>query len=244
MNNESNRHIEVASTEDEMFNKLDALLDQGYSESEIHVIAMDHSSDMNTLDRHSEVSTHEAGTFRDKFKSWFTGADAVREGLSSLNLSEIEKDRYSKYIANGGFVLFTEHDPEQNEKSLNEFEEINNPIGSLENANEFNKKDEPQSQTTGVGFATRIQSEDQQFTTLSGTEFIESRFTESETNHVINKTDSLTDAYKTEGFQSPGADPNMGQAAFGVEEKLEIENDDFENISRNNEKDTFNKENK
>ncbi|WP_019412444.1 general stress protein [Paenisporosarcina sp. TG20] len=229
MNNQSNRHIEVASTEDEMFNKLDTLLDQGYSESEIHVIAIDHSSDVNTLDRHSEVSTHEAGTFKDKFKSWFTGEDAVREGLRSLNLSEAEKDRYSNYIANGGFVLFTE----RNEKSLNELEDSNDPNNSLENANGFNKEEELQAQTTGIGLATRIQSEDQQFTTSSGTEFIESRFTESETTREVTKSDSLTDASKTEGYQSPEVDPNMGPAAFGLEETLEDAKDDFEKDSRN-----------
>lgn len=57
MNLNSNRRIEIARTEEEMYEKLEALQKQGFEESDIHVISSE-SSDLNALSRHSEVSTH------------------------------------------------------------------------------------------------------------------------------------------------------------------------------------------
>ena len=108
MNNiESNRRIEVARTEEEMYGKLELLKDEGYAEGDIHVISTE-STHLQTLNRHSDVSTHEAGTFIDKFKSWFTGEDAITEGLRKLDLSEQETEHYSQAIAEGSIVLYTD----------------------------------------------------------------------------------------------------------------------------------------
>ncbi|MFX3674755.1 MAG: general stress protein [Paenisporosarcina sp.] len=321
MNFESNRRLEVARTEDEMYEMLESLKSQGYAESDIHVISKDRSH-MSTLSRHSEVTTHEAGTLKDTFKSWFTGEDAVKEGLRPLNLSEGEKDRYSKDIASGGFVLYTDQDPTQNE-----FEEGYDTFGSTGNSYESYHGEQPSVPATKPGFENRVQSEDPQLSATSGTEFVESRFTQSETkgtttfgaqeplsentfnskreepsstyakkhefepstNDFVNETDGrldeptdrfarsesfstnpyltkevdhmghsmqedrtvqehrptidestqsyqnepITEAYKTEGFQSPGTDPNLGPAAFGNEEDAMNLKHDFDKDPRN-----------
>lgn len=107
MNIESNRRIEVARNEEEMYEKLELLQEQGYEESDIHVISQENAH-LNTLNRHSEVSTHEAGTFADRFKSFFTGEDAITEGLRKLDLSMEETERYAGEVARGAIVLYTD----------------------------------------------------------------------------------------------------------------------------------------
>ncbi|GGA23072.1 general stress protein [Psychrobacillus lasiicapitis] len=107
MDIESNRRIEVARSEEEMYEKLELLQEQGYADSDIHVISQE-GSHLYTLNRHSDVSTHEAGTFVDKFKSIFTGEDAITEGLRRLDLSEEETDYYAGEVAKGSIVLYTD----------------------------------------------------------------------------------------------------------------------------------------
>jgi len=107
MNIESNRRIEVARSEEEMYEKLELLQEQGYEESDIHVISQENTH-LYTLKRHSEVSTHEAGKFIDRFKSFFTGEDAITEGLQRLDLSAEETDRYAAEVARGAIILYTD----------------------------------------------------------------------------------------------------------------------------------------
>lgn len=322
MNLESNRRIEVARTEDEMYEKLEQLKAHGYAENDIHVVSKEHTH-MSTLNRHSEVSTHEAGTFMDRFKSWFTGEDAVTEGLRKLELNEAETERYSKDVASGGFVLYTEglkegvvHSPES------EFEEGYDTFGATGNSYE-SYSGEAHVQPTEPGFENTPQTD---LTTTAKTEFVESRFNETDSNVVgnekftgqndsttfgaeeprsettlenhsdepqskysqeqgftpsnnelVNETDGrfdepqdrfargetfATDPYlareedhighstqedkvvqehrptinetitteqQTDGFQSPGADPNLGPAAFGINEENEFPSGDMKN---------------
>lgn len=107
MNIESNRRIEIARSEEEMYEKLELLQEQGYADSDIHVISQENNH-LYTLNRHSEVTTHEAGTFIDKFKSWFTGDDAITEGLRKLNLSVEETERYADEVSRGAILLYTD----------------------------------------------------------------------------------------------------------------------------------------
>ncbi|SER99739.1 general stress protein [Psychrobacillus sp. OK032] len=107
MNIESNRRIEIARSEEEMYEKLELLQEQGYEESDIHVISQENTH-LYTLNRHSDVSTHEAGTFVDRFKSFFTGEDSITEGLRRLDLSEEETEHYAGEVARGSIVLYTD----------------------------------------------------------------------------------------------------------------------------------------
>ena len=302
MNLESNRRIEVARTEEEMYEKLEQLKANGYAESDIHVVSKEHTH-MSTLNRHSEVSTHDAGTFMDKFKSWFTGEDALTEGLRKLDLNEAETARYSKDVASGGFVLYTEGMKEGVVNSPeSEFEEGYDTFGATGNSYEsYSGESHVQPMEPGFEDTSRME--------LDGTtknEFVESRFNETETttfgaeeprsektlenhseepqsnysreqgfapstNDFVNETDgrfdepqdrfargetfatdpnlareedhighstqedkmvqehrptineTITSEQQTDGFQSPGADPNLGPAAFGSSEENENE---------------------
>ncbi|WP_075617233.1 general stress protein [Paenisporosarcina indica] len=320
MNAESNRRIEVARTEDEMYERLEQMKLQGYAESDIHVISSDRNQ-MHTLNRYSDVSTHEAGTFIDKFKSWFTGDDAIKEGLKKLDLTDSETNRYAQDVASGGFVLFTDQSPTLNEvvgSNQNEFEEEYDTIGTSGNSYESYHGEERPVLAVEPGFEDRKQdgtntfvNNNEEYTTTTGTEFVESRFNETEplvseearanindtttfgadeprsdmtsksnreepqsdyakeqgftasTNQFVNEpetrldepqdrfargetfstdpyltrekdhighsmqedswvqknrptlNESITNEQQTDGFQSPGADPNLGPAPFG-----------------------------
>lgn len=144
MNIESNRRIEVARSEEEMYEKLELLQEQGYAESDIHVISKENAH-LYTLNRHSEVSTHEAGTFVDKFKSWFTGEDAITEGLRKLDLTVEETERYAQQVAGGSIVLYTDV-----------LTHADNPPNDIRKKSDFDVRfDEPQDRfTRGETFAT------------------------------------------------------------------------------------------
>ncbi|TQR05723.1 general stress protein [Psychrobacillus soli] len=107
MDIQSNRRIEIARSEEEMYEKLELLQEQGYAESDIHIISQE-GAHLYTLNRHSEVSTHEAGTFVDRFKSLFTGEDAITEGLRKLDLSTEETEQYAGEVARGSIILYTD----------------------------------------------------------------------------------------------------------------------------------------
>lgn len=203
MNFESDRRIEVARTEEEIYEKLEVLKTEGYSENDIHVISKDRSH-MHTLNRHSEVSTHEAGTFMDKFKSWFTGEDYVKEGLRKLDLNEREMNRYAQDVTSGGFVLYTDHDPIQKDdgRHQNEFEEGYDTFGQTGNSYESYHGEERSVQPVEPGYEEREQSKDPQFRATSGNDFKESRFIRSETTELNEKFENETPTFRVEELNS------------------------------------------
>jgi len=327
MNVESNRRIMVARSEEDMYDKLEQMKTEGYAESDIHVISNDRNH-MNTLNRYSDVSTHEAGSFMDKFKSWFTGEDAVKEGLSKLELNDAETERYANDVESGGFVLYTDQSPVTNGivgSHQNEFDEGYDTFGSTGNSYESYHGDTSSVQAVEPGFEDSARQEmsatnvtESEYTSTAGTEFVQSRFNETETtdfsenitdvndsttfgadeprsettfqnnreepqseyskeqgfepstNEFVNQTEgrfdepqdrfvrgetfstdpymarekdhighsmqedrmvqnqrpafneSITNEQQTDGFQSPGADPNLGPAAFGKKEETKF----------------------
>ena len=256
MNIESNRRIEIARTEEEMYEKLEGLQNQGYAESDIHVISTENAH-LNTLSRHSEVSTHETGTAMDKFKSWFTGEDAIAEGLRKLDLSEEERTRYAEEVARGSIVLYTDV-LTLNDKSTYDSrgddlgQEFTDTVGTKMVQNRFKENEEPIS-----GYAK------EQGFSPSNNDFVnetdgrldepQDRFARGETfstdpnlareeNHIGHSMqedrevrasrptidEDVTLEEKSYGAQSPGADPNLGPAAYGSET---IDEEETERIS-------------
>jgi len=225
MNTESNsyKHIEVARTEDELYNRLETLKSQGYEETDIHVISKDHSQ-INTLSRYSNVATHEAGTFMDKFKSWFTGEDAVTEGLRPLNLTEAEREKYSNEVAKGGFVLYTDHAPIGNGGVASGDYDT---FGATGNSYESYSGDNKPLETTGAGIDNRVQTKDPQMTATSGTEFVESRFTESETTHANETTTfGAEEPRNAETYKSKQDEP---ESEYAKEQGFEKSTNEFVN---------------
>ena len=248
MNLNSNRRIEIARTEEEMYEKLEALQKQGFEESDIHVISSE-SSDLNALSRHSEVSTHEAGTFMDKFKSWFTGESAIVEGLKKLDLSEEEAEQYAREVSSGSIVLYTDSDT-LDEGYLNNAAdsevaattEYTDTVGTGVVQNRFTEGEAPISDyakesgftpsTNEVVNKTDGRLDEPQDKFARGETFATDPLLARDENHfghtmqedelVQNKRptidESVTMEEKTYGAHSPGADPNLGPAAFSDDE--------------------------
>ncbi|WP_391119616.1 general stress protein [Psychrobacillus sp. L3] len=243
MNIESNRRIEVARSEEEMYEKLELLQEQGYAESDIHVISKENSH-LNTLNRHSEVSTHEAGSFMDTFKSWFTGEDAVTEGLRKLDLNEHETERYAKEVANGCIVLYTDvlthaddaiYGTHQNELEYTDtegtdvvqsrFMETGVPLSDYAKEQGFTPS------TNKFVNETEGRFDEPQDRFVRGETFATDPYLAKGENHIGTSMqeekivqehrptikDSVTEERKNYGTQSPGVDTNLGPAAFGRE---------------------------
>lgn len=247
MNIESKRRIEIARTEEEMYDKLEGLQNQGYAESDIHVISTENAH-LNTLSRHSEVSTHETGTFMDKFKSWFTGEDAVAEGLRKLDLSEEERTRYAGEVASGSIVLYTDVLTLNDEPMYGtNDQEYTDTVGTDVVQNRFMDNEEPISDYgKEQGFtpsnnefvnATDGRFDEPQDRFARGETFATDPYLAREENHIGHATqedrdvresrptinESVTLEEKSYGTQSPGADPNLGPAAYGSETVVEEE---------------------
>ncbi|WP_017380235.1 general stress protein [Paenisporosarcina sp. TG-14] len=289
MNLESNRRIVVALSEEQMYVKLEQLKEQGYSESDIHVVSKEHSH-MSTLNSHSQVSTHEAGTMIEKFKSWFTGEDAIKEGFRKLDLSDAETECYSKDVANGAFVLYTDREAEPNEdvlanQQIEDFEVENNVFDSSRNSEEPYPGEERPVQPSEPNFKeiTRNDASDNKQLnekTEPQSEYAKAQGFEPSTNDLVNKTDGRFDEVQdrfergetfstnpylakdenhighsmeeenmvqnkrpTEisneqrfGFQSQGADPNLGPGPEGLDSnsnELHSGDDEQEDIKTN-----------
>lgn len=224
---ETNRQVEVAWSQEELNQKIEALRAQGYNESDIHVVAREPDR-FQLTSTDTQVDTHEAGTFWDRFKSFFTGEDATTESLSRLNLEQHEQDRYATDLTNGGAILYVE---------------------SLTRSNDYTTSDETATGTVGTGFVNQrftepesrlgehtpeenkhlFKSENQTYTATNQTEThvendaynIEPRMTEEQkdiTDPTFQSTKTTPTGYEERqayGSESPGSDPNLGPAAFG-----------------------------
>lgn len=271
---ENNRHVEVAWSQEELNQKIETLRAQGYNESDIHVVARDPERfQLHSTDAH--VDTHEAGSFWDRFKSFFTGEDATTESLGRLNLEQHEQEMYATDLTNGGAILYVEgvtrsddyetfgetgnsyesyhgettngtvgtefvnqrfnqnetplgeHTPEENRElfssahnSYKEDEivqddafEIKPQLTSAEKTTSFETA-EPRFESQSTEFETtetRFESETASFETA------EPRF-ESDSTTFETTEPRLVAGYEEQqayGAESPGADPNLGPAAFG-----------------------------
>ena len=104
----TNHKFEVVYTQQELEAKVEEMKLRGYKKTDIHVLA-ENADILNAVETQEEVHTHETETITDKFKSMFTGKDAVREELTKLNLSQTEIDEFHDILENNGIVLYTEH---------------------------------------------------------------------------------------------------------------------------------------
>ena len=104
----TNREFEVVYTERELEEKVEEMESWGYNKNDIHVLA-DNADILNSVEAQEGVQTHETETITDKFKSIFTGKDAVREELTKLDLSQTEIDEFHDILENDGIVLYTDH---------------------------------------------------------------------------------------------------------------------------------------
>lgn len=103
--NESNYKIEVAHSRNEALAIIDRLKNDGIPKGQINIIGKDLSG-FADLKWDADVDVHNAGNFADKFKSLFTGEDAVMEGLRDANLPESQLIHYKDVVENGGVLIY------------------------------------------------------------------------------------------------------------------------------------------
>ncbi|ETP69538.1 general stress protein [Planococcus glaciei] len=96
--------LAVVYAENDLLNKINDLKQQGYDESEIHVMAKD-MDQFDRIEHQTDVETEDAGSFKEKFKGIFSGSDNGG-GVKSLDLSDEETKRYSDEIDKGGILLY------------------------------------------------------------------------------------------------------------------------------------------
>ncbi|MFD1030612.1 general stress protein [Metaplanococcus flavidus] len=104
----TNREFEVVYTARELEEKVEEMKSWGYNKNEIHVLA-NNADVLNSVESQEGVHTHEIETITDKFKSMFTGKDAVREELTKLDLSQSEIDEFHDILDNDGIILYTDY---------------------------------------------------------------------------------------------------------------------------------------
>ncbi|TWT04899.1 general stress protein [Planomicrobium sp. CPCC 101079] len=112
--NQSNYEFQMLYSQEELINKIKDLKARGYHESDLHVLVND-SSVINLVDDESDLHTHEANSMGSKFKSMFSGEDAVRTELGKLDLDSETKDAYQRDLENGAILLYTDRHTEGRE---------------------------------------------------------------------------------------------------------------------------------
>ncbi|TWT27937.1 general stress protein [Planomicrobium sp. CPCC 101110] len=105
--NQSNYEFQMLYSQEELINKVKELKARGYNENDLHVLVND-SSVINLVDDDSGLHTHEANTMGSKFKSMFSGEDAVRTELGKLELDDSTKDSYQRDLESGAILLYTD----------------------------------------------------------------------------------------------------------------------------------------
>jgi len=105
--NSGSYNIEVAHTKQEAMAIIDRLKTDGIPKGQINIVGKD-LNEFTNLKWDADVDVHNAGNLGDKFKSFFTGEDAVMEGLKDLNLPESQLLHYKTVVENGGIIIYTD----------------------------------------------------------------------------------------------------------------------------------------
>ncbi|MDN4494426.1 general stress protein [Ureibacillus aquaedulcis] len=100
-------NIEVAHTTQEAMAIIDRLKNDGIPKGQINIVGKD-LVEFTNLKWDADVDVHNAGNFGDKFKAFFTGEDAVMEGLRDADLPESQLLHYKQVVENGGVLIYTD----------------------------------------------------------------------------------------------------------------------------------------
>lgn len=101
--------LAVVFSEEDLVSKIESLKTEGYSESDIHLVAQD-SDRLDALESRTGAEGEEVNSFKDKFKGFISGEGSVREGVKSLGLDDRDTERYTADIAKGGILLYIEEE--------------------------------------------------------------------------------------------------------------------------------------
>lgn len=230
----TNREFILLYSQEEMRSKIEELKSQGFREEDFHVLVDDEA--VLSAEDTSRINVQETGTVGNTFKTMFTGKDAVRDKLKSLDLEERQIDRYQEDLENGAILLYTEGLPSS----------ANRSAGSLEGTQDKGQDgiyttEVPREEQYGMPKYgdkpqdSRIKGENIHPTTGSQTadeSDPKEKLMEHEPGMASGEDSDLLDQHdgvnRRQDEQSPGIDPNLGPAPFGrnsEEEHLLNDND-------------------
>lgn len=100
--------IGVFHSEEEAIRKIEDLKAQGYDNSDIYAVAKN-EDDISMVRGRTNVDVRSAGgNWFDRFVSFITGEEPVREAMRNMGLSGPDMDRYYQEIEDGGILLYVD----------------------------------------------------------------------------------------------------------------------------------------
>ncbi|WP_338471621.1 DUF2382 domain-containing protein [Niallia sp. XMNu-256] len=108
--NESKKIIGVFQNQAELLSKIEELTLKGYSQDDIYVITKDDEAP-SILRGRVDVEVQSANrSWSDRFISFLTGEDPVREKFRMIGFTDVESERYYNEIENGGYLLYVDQE--------------------------------------------------------------------------------------------------------------------------------------
>jgi uncharacterized protein (TIGR02271 family) len=108
--NENKKIIGVFQNETELISKINELTLNGYSEDDMYVISKDNDA-ISMLRGRTDVEVQLASrSWNDRFKSFLTGEDPVRENFRRIGLTDAKSERYYHEVENGGYLLYVDQE--------------------------------------------------------------------------------------------------------------------------------------
>ncbi|MDN4494425.1 general stress protein [Ureibacillus aquaedulcis] len=107
--NDPGNHIEVAHTRNEAMEIIERLKTSGTPMGQIHLVGKDLDA-FAELKWDADVDLHRTGNAVDKFKSLFTGDDAVMEGLKGIDIPGSQLEYYKQIVEDGGVLIYLNDD--------------------------------------------------------------------------------------------------------------------------------------
>ncbi|MEM1502751.1 YsnF/AvaK domain-containing protein [Domibacillus sp. 8LH] len=107
---ENKNFIGVYHNETDLLAKINELRANGYAEEDMYITVKDKDAVSMVRGRtNAEIETA-GGSWGDRFMSFLSGVDPIREGFRNMGLSDAEADRYYSEIENGGMLLYVDRD--------------------------------------------------------------------------------------------------------------------------------------
>lgn len=94
--------LAVLFSEEDLLRKIDALKQQGYSEEDLHLMAVDEDR-FEKAEQRTHIEIEETGGFSEKFKGIFG-----KGGVKSLDITDEDKKRYQEDLEKGGILVYVD----------------------------------------------------------------------------------------------------------------------------------------
>ncbi|MCM3610194.1 general stress protein [Planococcus sp. MERTA32b] len=108
-----NKHfIETYETEDELMRQVEKLKNEGYSESDMYIIA-ERDGQLSMVKGRTNIDAHaEQGNWMDRFTSFLTDNNQMEMAFENMQLTEHEAETYHKEVEDGKLLLYVNKDYE------------------------------------------------------------------------------------------------------------------------------------